>query len=815
MESDVGSDAAGSPPPDVEMEADVDVDPNTREGEAPADLPEEGEGTEVRAQSPPPPPAPVIAAPVVTPSAVSGACTTAWEHLGRCVELLKTPAGLRTKMPLLYLQQTLQELQAFDVKEVAKACIGEVVDKAATLPQGADAPAAGAEATEEHELVDWDGASVARWFSDVLSALLVTLTFAEELVAMDEACDFQMTQIRLSRLEHRLSVLLKLLKRVLVDGHCWADVHEVWHTEELLHSGDLVAFWRSNFSTHFRVSVVQFYEVLRASRGVTLETFQELLPWLLPGVAINMESVEAKAREHPSTEASLLNSIRDEELDLADIGLTLDSLGLSRGLAFCTSWEELCGHAFITAVWSEHERGRRGVMSAADVVLARKEQQSSVLLPGWSRDSLRRARPFLRALLALGASLAFDTEDGLVVQFESAEVAATLLPEPDPDSEAAGGEAKHHGHSSFVGDFNSIGGDEMSGFGASAFGAPADPAQAEPVISTKRTKFGKVLADIAQEEDVFRRDASKEAVGPDVYFLPPRQNVASRCLTAEVAKKYKVRHARDRHRTLTHAGARRIWEELSDFLQIFEVLGERQRAAYEQRVRSCDPAIRSEAWPKHQRALRDQKIKEEQVVLRKQQLLQMEMASDNQDQIAHIRVLLQEVAEAEEEKEQSVQFLAQQESKWIAEEEAFQRARRRQDLACRQRSAAISLELRHRHRQRGELRTEMTRVESMLMDLEETFSTNRQRLHEYDQELTAMIHEKENLLENLTQALAQVKEVEASTDQAKVEKAEELERMRRVLQLHAQKAEKLEEIDKIEKKLDTLRTKHNVAVIFT
>lgn len=824
MESPVDVSPAGSPPPGADVESNAGADPDMAppEGQdealdagassAVAPVDEAASSAVAAVDEAAPAVAPAVTIAVVTPAAVASACTAAWEHLGRCIELLKVPGGLRSRMPLLYLQQTLEELQAFNLEDITRICGG--VDKATTLQAGVDAdadatmlPEALREPIMAFDALELDGASAARWLSDMLSSLLVTLNFAEELSTIDEACDFQSIQIMLWRLEHRLAELLQLLRRVLMEGLSWAEALTVWQPEELLSSGDLVTFWRNHFPQQFRVGVVQFFEVLRTSRGVSLETFLELLPWLAPGVPM-----PARTGDDPVASSSFLASIRDMELELADIGLTLDSLGLSRGLAFCTSWEELCGHAFITAVWSEHERVRRGVMSAADVVLARKEQQFSVLLPGWSRDVLRRNRPFLRAIMTLGAALAFDAEDGLVVQFDSAEVAAALLPPAEFNAElGGGGEGRPHQHSSFVGeygDFNSMGGDASVGFGA--FGGGSAEA---PKISKTRTRLGEVLANIAQEVDSLGREASKEA-GPEIFFQPPGRNVASRCLTAEVAKKYQVRHARDRHHTLTSAGARRLWEELSDFLQIFEVLGARQRAAFEKRVRSCDPAIRSEAWPKLQRALRDQKIKEEQVILRKQQLYQMEDSSNNPDQIAHIRVLLQEVAEAEEEKEQSSQWLANQESKWQSEEEAFQRARRRQDLACRQRSAAIGIELRDRQRQRGELRTEMARVEHMLLDLEETFSTNRQRLHEYDQELTAMIHEKENLLDSLTQALAQVKEVEAHTDQATATKTQELERMRRVLHLHAEKAEKLEEIDKVEKKLDTLRVKHNVTVVY-
>merc|ERR1711933_19862 len=97
----------------------------------------------------------------------------------------------------------------------------------------------------------------------------------------------------------------------------------------------------------------------------------------------------------------------------------------------------------------------------------------------------------------------------------------------------------------------------------------------------------------------------------------------------------------------------------------------------------------------------------------------------------------------------------------------FQHARQRKDLSCRQRVAAMLVEFQLLHRQRSGIRAEITRIENMLLGLEDTFSTSRQRLHEYDRQLTAAIQDKESLLAGLVQAItavkAQMREVDANT----------------------------------------------------
>lgn len=249
-------------------------------------------------------------------------------------------------------------------------------------------------------------------------------------------------------------------------------------------------------------------------------------------------------------------------------------------------------------------------------------------------------------------------------------------------------------------------------------------------------------------------------------------------------------------------------EELTDNLHQLEILRTRHKATITQRIQECDPDKRSDAWPKHQRALMDQKIKEELVVERKKQLQQMEAASDRAEQITHIRALLQAVAEAEDEREYNRRWLGEQESVWIQEEEEFQQRRIKRDLAFRQRSSAIALQMLHREKQRASLRAQMSRMEHMLLDLEETFSKHRRRLHEYDQDLTTMIREKEGLLSAMTQALVVVKERTKACEAARSEKETEKVSMQGILDLCQQKIDTQAEIETMESKIDLLKQKH-------
>jgi len=284
-------------------------------------------------------------------------------------------------------------------------------------------------------------------------------------------------------------------------------------------------------------------------------------------------------------------------------------------------------------------------------------------------------------------------------------------------------------------------------------------------------------------------------------------------MVAAIAQRMQsVGHARFRSQALAELYLRKL-SALRDYTSILEVLGARQRTVNERRARDCDPSFKSDAWPKLQRALEDQRVKEDQVKLRKRQLANMEMASQEPDQIAHIRALLQEVTEAEVELEENRHWLAQQESVWVRAEEEFQQERRRRDLAGRQRIAAMLLERRRHQQRQGQLMAETVRIQELLLDLEESLSTSRQRGHEYDQELSAIITEKEGLLQSLTHAVSNMKE-QCGEVQAKVAEGEEaLARMSRLAELDQTRLAQQEEVESLEKKVADLRAKHNVVVV--
>merc|ERR1719217_1789698 len=124
------------------------------------------------------------------------------------------------------------------------------------------------------------------------------------------------------------------------------------------------------------------------------------------------------------------------------------------------------------------------------------------------------------------------------------------------------------------------------------------------------------------------------------------------------------------------------------------------------------------------------------------------------------------------------------------------------DMAFRQRCAAMIIEMQHREKQRLSLRAQMSRMESMLLDLEETFSKHRRRLHEYDQDLTTMIREKEALLSAMTQALVVVKERMKACEAAKAEKETEKASMQSILDLTQTKMATQAEIQTMEMKID-------------
>jgi len=607
--------------------------------------------------------------------------------------------SVRAKIPTLYLVQTLQDLHSLGASQVAQLC----------------------------EDGRSDGLSIARWLVSTMRMLLAVLHLACSYIELEIEDGQRYVQILLQRREHVVFELVKLLKDLSGNITGWSETLASWSPEKMLESGDLVYLWQNNFPHRLRVKSSVFLQVLRSHRNLDCKTCEDVLPWL------QLDDT-------------------DDELELLNIALIMDSLGLSRGTSFCTSWEELCGHQFITAVWSESEQDRRAIMSAADIVLAQKENQSTVFMVGWSREILRANRNLLEGLVALGLSVACDSEEGLLLMFDEPTVAQCLI----------------------------------------------RPAAKSPI------RLGKILSTWAT--------SSGNEGSLAVAFDQPAANTLSHCMASRVHIRCPVQSARDRHLVFTGFNARQL-AELNGYLQIFEVLEARLRAIHEMRAYSNDPSLQSDAWPLLQKTLQDQKLKDEEVARRKQRLEAMEQATDNPDQIAHIRILLREVAEAEAEQESGARWLREQKSKWVAEEEQFQHSRQQFDLACRQRMCAMLLDQRHRQLQRGRLWSEMSRTESLLLDMEEGFNSGRQRLHQHDQALAEVIHDKEDLLESLRHALATVKDQVQEADIAVTQQEEVLKGVQRVVKLNAARMRQLDEIDVLERKLGALRNKNSSVVL--
>jgi len=638
-------------------------------------------------------------------------CEAAWAAFAT-VERLLEQQSVRKSAPLLYLSQTVQRFAQLEL---------DPADTAELLrPYGPD------------------GLSAAQALADVFASLCLSLHLVEEANAAAAGSATQFAQVALRRLEAKLETLVDLFR----DLHC-PDLSFLavkrWRPGDFIASGDFSVFWRDHFPEQLRVRAGDFLYALRlragVSRGVNTEACSRLLPWLLFGRAPEGDPER-------------------EELEVVDLALLFDCFGMASGVTFCTKWEELLGHMYITAVCGRGDPGLgRAAMCAADIAQSRREQLASVLLPGWSRDKLRENRPLMRVLTTLGMSVACDADEGLLVTFAEPEVAACLVP-------------------------------------------PADRPPSEPPIRLGAGGRSR-LAEAATE-------ALQDACLADVHF-EPAGTAPSRCLRARLDSSA-AGDCLDHHTRLTELKRSRIWV-LNDFLSVLEVLGARQRRAAERRLRLVRPGATSGAVPKMQQALKDQQALEEELNQRRQALLRMEQAYDDPDQIAHVRALMQDVAEAELEMEQSRKALARQTSMYRSEDETFQQTRNRQDLAWRQRVAAVLIEMRLKEQQRLGVRSELSRIEVLLLDLEENFSSDRQRLHDYDERLCKMIQDKQSFLEGLVQAASSVRAQIHEADAATLERAQELEGLRRVMELQANKARQLEEIDTLEKKLGVLASK--------
>lgn len=668
---------------------------------------------------------------------VEAACA-ALDEAARLLE----EAGLRSAVPLLYLHQT---VDGFQKRAGGAASIQRLLS------------AGGA-----------DGRSIAQAFADVCQSLCLGLRLAWDGAAASAAAAVQVAQVSLGHLEHKLMTVFGWLEAVrrATDkeaglGAAWAAASQERCPEDLISSGDFAAFWRDHFPGRFRVRAADFVAALRTARGLSASTSAELLSWLFvrKGSEVGTDGTEA------------------EEVSLVDSALVFDCFGVASGIAFCTHWQELFGHRYITALCGEGEQGRRSTMCAADIALARREQLSTVLLPGWSRERLHGCRSLLRVLATLGLAMACDCEDGLLVEFSEPEVAACLLQPGGPAKLAAAAASPMQGEG--LGDlqFSAVTGDlPTKRMQASLLGGRQEREGSAPEgVSALLSEGGSPSPDMAGGTGV------RVVGGSD----------------------------RGLYSTLTALKTSRLWV-LNDFLSVFEALDARRRAAAEERVRFADPEATSEAVLQLQQAVREQKGREEQVQRRKQQLLAMEQACDDPDQVGHIKVLMQEVEEAEAELEETKAWLRKQSDIWVSEDVSFQQARQRQDLACRQRVAAILLELKLRHQHRLGVRAELTRIENMLLDLE-GFGSSRDKLHEYDLRLAEAIQDRESLLAGLMQATSAVRGHIQEADSNTTERARELEALQRIMEMQAKKSQYLEEIDALERKLGALTSKSPAA----
>lgn len=653
-------------------------------------------------------------------------CKAGWQSIERCNGLLGS-----LKLPLLYFQQTLSRFHALDAKSAADLLATGGVH----------------------------GRSLALMLSDALGIAALILVAAEAQLSADPNVDLNASLVMLQRQEQKILAVHGFLSKInelsgmggLDHEGSWDELLAWFEPERMLTSGDIAMLWRGCFRGQFRAGIDELLKAISNACELSAEAAVALRPWLRPGGRSSAKEVE-----------------------LSDAAVVLDMLGLARGVAFCSNWEELCGHTYITTLWSPDECERRRVATAADISYTRRERQTTVLMPGWSREKLQGERGLLHALLALGMSVACDSDHGLVLQFEEASIADLLVSPSSRVSTPPPPAVQEDGQE------------------------PQDSAPAPAPMAGELTTLGKEIASRASP-------SSAASVG---FAAPAWGDTPSACVAALVREQRKchARDARGQHQEVLYLTQRRL-KELTLLVEQVELVRERQREATEETFQRCDPGKRSGAFPKHQRAMNDLKVKEEQLALRKLQLNEMETSKDCPDQISHIRALLQEVAEAELELEQNRKWLTGQQSSWVQEEKSFQANRRELELACRQRLAAMISNLKRIWQRRWAARTEVARMERLLLGLEETFSSDRQRLHAYDEELANLICGKEHLLEDLEKQVELVKEQKLQAEAKAGEKTAELAAVQRVNALMHAKMDRQAGIEETFKKIQALQSK--------
>jgi len=225
-----------------------------------------------------------------------------------------------------------------------------------------------------------------------------------------------------------------------------------------------------------------------------------------------------------------------------------------------------------------------------------------------------------------------------------------------------------------------------------------------------------------------------------------------------------------------------------------------------------DSSTHSPAWGKMQDALQSVRQLEDRVRQRKEQLLEMEMVSGDQvDQVAHIRVLLEEVVAAEEERDQTRRRFQQHQEIWVEEETAFLREKLEVAREHEERVALAGLEVEQMCGVTKRIAEERSKIEKLLLGYEEEFAKFRRHLHAYDQELTTTIGDKEAYLDSLNQHLGTLASAVRTAERRTADREQEMAELQKVLSLDIKKDELQAQISRMEARLEGLNRKYRKA----
>lgn len=187
------------------------------------------------------------------------------------------------------------------------------------------------------------------------------------------------------------AVLRSIAQRISSIGTAIKEPNTFLATQFLL-NGPLAALWGRRFQGLFKIRVCEFLEALAETYDpLNKEERNQMLGWL-----------------HPDDEGFIT---------AVDAARVCGCPGPWRGLLFCTSWTELCRTELRQSIAAGGGE-RHLAMTAADIVRETQVRQKAVLLPGWSRERLRKHKSLHAALQLLGMCVAADAgSNGLLVQF--------------------------------------------------------------------------------------------------------------------------------------------------------------------------------------------------------------------------------------------------------------------------------------------------------------------------------------------------------------------------------------------------------------